>query len=171
MNNALDTGSPAPSQSARSAQGSSDQATKSWVWQHFVRLPGQDKATCQVPGPSGGHCLASFSHNRAHGTSGLARHLLNAHLLTAPCAPSESGLTTHFMPATAETKELTVESLKDAIVKLVVRRNLPFQIAEYPEFRDLLELCNPIARDMCVGADMIRDTVLKTFVDGKSYCI
>jgi len=164
MNNALNMGSPAPSQSASSAQGSSDQATKSWVWQHFVRRPGQEKAACQVPGPSGGLCLASFNHNRTHGTSGLARHLLTAHQLIAPAAPSESGLTTHFKPATAEKKELTKESLKDAIVKLVVRRNFPFQVAEYPEFRDLLELCNPIARDMCVGADMIRDTVLKTFL-------
>jgi BED zinc finger len=181
MDNASETGSPAPSESASSAQSPSDQPTKSWVWQHFKRLPDQERAACQVSGPSGRLCSSTFKYRGRDGTSGLARHLVNAHQLTAPGAPSESGrITGYFKPTTAQTDPLTRttqtdpltrESLKAAIVKLVARRALPYQIAEYSEFRDLLALCNPLARNMCVGADAIRTAVLTTFIEGKSYWI
>ena len=54
-------------------------------------------------------------------------------------------------------------SLKECIVKLIVRQNLPFTLVEAPEFIDLLKLCNSNVEKFLVKSDSLTQYLVKRF--------
>ena len=53
-------------------------------------------------------------------------------------------------------------SLKECIVKLIVRQNLPFTLVEAPEFIDLLKLCNSNVEKFLVKSDSLTQYLVQS---------
>ncbi len=54
-------------------------------------------------------------------------------------------------------------SLKECIVKLIARQNLPFTLVEAPEFIDFLKLCNSNVEKFFVKSDSLTQYLVKRF--------
>lgn len=60
---------------------------------------------------------------------------------------------------------LNAGTLREHIMKLVVKQNLPFTFIEVPEFIDLLKLCNLSVEKLLVNADTLTQYIIQRFWD------
>jgi hypothetical protein len=64
-------------------------------------------------------------------------------------------------------EKLTRESLLCAVGRYVVRCHISYQTIEHPEFRNMLQLCNPISKNLFPSADTLSNFILTTFLNGQ----
>lgn len=58
---------------------------------------------------------------------------------------------------------MKTDSLKHALLLIVINENLPFQLIESTALRNLVELLNPEAVKLLVQTDAIADNVMRIF--------
>ncbi len=58
---------------------------------------------------------------------------------------------------------LSAESLNNALAKLIISNNLPFQLVESESLPNVVKLLNPAVLDIMVKADAVTDHVMKMY--------
>jgi hypothetical protein len=98
----------------------------------------------------------------------MSNHLLKIHGIKKGNA-REVGSLVKFLDNKKEVsmEKLTRESLLCAVGRYIVRCHISYQTVDHPEFRSMLELCNPVTKSLFPSADTLSNFILTTFINGQ----